>query len=252
MGAQDVLNDLVWLAHELGQEERGLALLGEGNLSAACDDGTFWVKASGFQMQTIMPSGFSRVGLESVREFLDRDAADDSDVGACLSDALCKKDMPRPSVETFLHAACLKLDGVKFVGHTHPTSLLSILCSQWGAEPFLQHVFPEPVIVCGPVPAVVPYADPGFALGKATLIALETFVASYQRIPKVVVMLNHGLIALGETAQEVLDITLMADKWAKVLQGIYAIGKPEFLSPTQCWRMVNRPDEAVRKQAGRG
>jgi ribulose-5-phosphate 4-epimerase/fuculose-1-phosphate aldolase len=62
-------------------------------------------------------------------------------------------------------------------------------------------------------------------------------------------MRNHGLIALGETAQEVLDITLMADKWAKVLNGLYSLGEPEFLSDEHAWRMVTRPDEAIRKKA---
>lgn len=244
-----VLSDLVWLARELGREERGLALLGEGNLSGACGDGSFWVKASGHRMQAIDENGFSRVGLEVVYQFLELDDADDSQVSDCLSKALVQNDLPRPSVETFLHAVCLKLEGVQFVGHTHPTSALTILCSKMGAEPFLRHVFPEPVIVCGPIPVVVSYADPGFALGKATRIAIDQYLDQYQRTPKLILMRNHGLIALGETAQEVLDITLMADKWAKVLNGLYSLGEPEFLSDEHAWRMVTRPDEAIRKKA---
>jgi ribulose-5-phosphate 4-epimerase/fuculose-1-phosphate aldolase len=94
----------------------------------------------------------------------------------------------------------------------------------------------------------VPYADPGFALGRATLLAIHSYTKKYDRTPKMVLMRNHGLIALGASSQEVLDITLMADKWARVLEHILAIGEPETLSQEQVWRMVTRPDEKVRKQ----
>lgn len=226
-----------------------MALLGEGNLSGTCSDGSFWVKASGYCMQTIGEDGFSRVDLDLVTRFLEQDQASDSQVSECLRSALFQSGMPAPSVETFLHALCLKIDGVKFVGHSHPATVLTILGSNLGAEPFMHHIFPEPAIVCGPVPAVVPYADPGFALGKATKIAIDRYLHQYQRSPKLILMKNHGMIALGETAQEVLDITLMTNKWAKILNGIYAIGTPQFLTDEQTWRMVTRPDEAIRKMA---
>jgi hypothetical protein len=47
MDVDVILDELIQLSHELGTEERQLAILGEGNLSADCGDGTFWVKASG-------------------------------------------------------------------------------------------------------------------------------------------------------------------------------------------------------------
>jgi hypothetical protein len=43
MGVDAILDELIQLSHELGTEERQLAILGEGNLSADCGDGTFWV-----------------------------------------------------------------------------------------------------------------------------------------------------------------------------------------------------------------
>ena len=52
----------------MGTEERQLAILGEGNLSADCGDGTFWVKVSGSNMATIDRSGFSRVRYEVVMD----------------------------------------------------------------------------------------------------------------------------------------------------------------------------------------
>jgi len=52
MDVDAILDELIPLSHELGTEERQLAILGEGNLSADCGDGTFWVKASGSNMTT--------------------------------------------------------------------------------------------------------------------------------------------------------------------------------------------------------
>ena len=34
-----ILSDLLTLSHELGREDRGLAILGEGNTSAAAENG---------------------------------------------------------------------------------------------------------------------------------------------------------------------------------------------------------------------
>jgi len=47
-----ILDELIQFPHELVTEERQLAILGEGNLSADCGNGTFWVKASGSNMKT--------------------------------------------------------------------------------------------------------------------------------------------------------------------------------------------------------
>ena len=46
----DKLVPLLQLAHDLGREDRGLAMLGEGNISCRLDADTFLVKASGSSM----------------------------------------------------------------------------------------------------------------------------------------------------------------------------------------------------------
>ena len=136
----------------------------------------------------------------------------------------------------------------KFVAHTHPTSVLSRLCSVSGAEPFLQHIFPEPIPICGIAPAVVPYVDPGFALAKAVRNSLEVYNDKYGVQPKTMLMVNHGLVALGSTAQEALNITLIADKWARILLGTNSCGGPNYLSGEQVERFAERLDEKLRQE----
>ena len=246
MTPETLRDDLITLSHELGRESRQFALLGEGNTSVSCGDGTFWVKASGGQLGTLDASGVSRVRLEPVLKLLERDALSEAEVEAELVAALVDKGYKKPSVETFMHALCLE-GGAAWVGHTHTVSVNQILCSAQGAEPFRRHVFPDAIVVCGLHPAVVPYVDPGFALAKAVRGELQRFKTDHGQPPKLLLMENHGVVALGQSAAEVLNIHLMADKWAKTLLGTYALGGPKFLPNEEAARIDNRLDEHYRR-----
>ena len=248
MNASLVLEELISLAHELGREERQLVILGEGNLSADCGDGTFWVKASGSKMIDIDESGFSRVKFEKILQLSSMQNPSQEQIVIGLRDSLVDRGMKQPSIETFLHAVCLHETDAKYIAHTHPTSVLSALCSQQGAEPFMGHLFPEPIPVCGERLAVVPYTDPGFNLSAAVLESLDNFKEKYHHSPKTLLMINHGLVALGETAQQALNVSLLMDKWARILLGTYTFGGPEFLTSEQVNRFADRLDESLRQQ----
>lgn len=59
---------------------------------------------------------------------------------------------------------------------------------------------------------------------------------------------NHGVIALGRTAQEVLNTTQMLVKTCRILAQAIAAGGPRFLSPAQVERIDTRPDELARRK----
>lgn len=248
MDTSKILDDLVTLSRDLGREDRQLAILGEGNTSADCGDGTFWVKASGSQLGNITTAGFSRVNSEAVMQVMQRDAVSDAEVKTILQDVLVDQTMRRPSVETFLHALCLTVGGAKWVAHTHSIACNAILCSKLGAQPFLHHLFPDGIVVCGRHVAVVPYVDPGFVLAKVFYDELQRFQDAYGMSPKLVLMENHGIVTLGQTSQDALNVHLMADKWARVILGTYALGGPNFLPDEQMDRIENRPDEHYRRR----
>ena len=48
--------------------------------------------------------------------------------------------------------------------------------------------------------------------------------------PKVILLQNHGLIALGQTPTEVLNITAMCVKAAGIFGGACALGEPVFMT----------------------
>ncbi len=242
------LQELVALARELGDPVRELAILGEGNVSALEGDGTFWVKASGSSLGTLSEVDLSCVRLDAVLDLLERKSLSEAEVEAELAAALTDPAHKKPSVETFLHALCLAHGGARWVGHTHAVAVNHILCSQLGAEPFRRHIFPDAVVVCGRAPAVVPYADPGFELAKAVQRELERYGDAHGVPPKLLLMENHGPVALGESAREVLNITLMADKWARTLLGTYALGGPHFLPESEVARIDSRLDEDYRRR----
>ncbi len=248
MSTDKTLEQLIWLSHELGREERQLVILGEGNTGASNGDGTFWVKASGSQLSNIGEQGFSRVRIDAVMAMSEADSLTDAQVSDGLTAALTDPAFRRPSVETFLHALCIHEGGAQWVAHTHAVAVNQILCSQQGAEPFLNHLFPDGIVVCGRHPAVVGYVDPGFVLAKVVRDELRRYQDAHGHSPKLLLMVNHGLVALAQTAQEALNITMMADKWAKIIQGTFALGGPTYLPDTQAARIDNRLDEEYRRR----
>jgi rhamnose utilization protein RhaD (predicted bifunctional aldolase and dehydrogenase) len=248
MKPSGILKQLIELSHELGREDRQLAILGEGNVSADLDDESFYVKASGSQLADIEADGITRVRMGPVFDALESPDKSDEEVRKILEDSRADKKARLPSVETFLHAICLREGGAKWVGHTHPVSVLKILSSILGAEPFLDHIFPDAIVVCGRHLAVVPYVDPGIRLAVALRASLREFIAENNAPPKVILMLNHGPVVLGQTPRDVLNTTLMLDKWATILAGNYMVGGPRYLDQTLSDRIENRPDEHYRRR----
>ena len=243
----ELQQELVQLARTLGDPARSLAILGEGNVSARADEKTFWVKASGSSLGTLTSTDLSHVSFETILDVLNRGSMSELEVETVLIAAQTDPAHKKPSVETFLHALCLK-SGATWVAHTHAEAVNRILCSTLGARPFKQHIFPDAVVVCGVTPAVIPYVDPGFGLAKAVQAELERYLEVYGTLPKLLLMENHGLVALGSSAREVLNITLMADKWARILSGTYALGGPRFLPEREVERIDNRLDEDYRRK----
>jgi rhamnose utilization protein RhaD (predicted bifunctional aldolase and dehydrogenase) len=242
-----LLEKLLWLSHEIGRDDRHLAILGEGNTSADADDGTFWIKASGGNLATLDSAGLTRVRFDTIMAAIDDAALDDSGVRDVLLASRADAEAKLPSVETFMHAVCLRDVGAKWIGHCHPVSVLQVLCSKHGAAPFLQHIFPDEIVVCGRHLAVVPYIDPGIELARSARAELRRFSEERGGAPKVILLENHGPVALGQSEREVLNILLMLDKWARILVGNFALGGPQFLPDTISTRIDTRPDEHYRR-----
>jgi len=246
----EILDQLVSLSRFLGDGSRDLAILGEGNTSARVDEETFFVKQSGRAMGEADAGSFVRCRFDVILEALDVPELTDAQVKQVLLEARVgyAGDTPRPSVETFLHAFLLSLPGIRFVGHTHPTAVNAILCSQKAREAVSGRLFPDEIVCCGPAVCFVEYTDPGVVLARALRVEVNRFVEEHDMPPKVILMQNHGLIAAGASPQDVIAATTMYEKAARVLLGTYALGGPRFLSKENVERIHTRPDESYRKK----
>ena len=248
MTKDNVLSDLIAMSNHLGDPTLDYAILGEGNTSAKRNDETFWVKASGTNLRTVDESGLVEVRFDRLFELLHSSDISDGAVRAGLTEAKVDPASPgHPSTETVLHAIALSLDGVHYVGHTHPTAINALTCSAAFETAASGRLFPDEIVSCGPASVLVPYTDPGLPLARAVNGLIDEFIERYNEQPKVILIQNHGLIALGATAHEVQAITAMAVKAARVLQGTYAFGGPHTLSPENVRRIHTRPDEQYRR-----
>ncbi|MDH7484751.1 MAG: class II aldolase/adducin family protein [Anaerolineae bacterium] len=248
MSTNDILHELIALSRHLGNPANDYVILAEGNTAARADEETFWVKASGVALQGIEAGGFVRLRFAPVLAMLDGPDLSDEQIRQTLSAARTDPEASaHPSVETVLHALALNLPGVRFVGHTHPTAINALTCSLGFEAALNGRLFPDEIVVCGPAPAVVPYTDPGLPLARKVREAIADHLQGHGEPPKVILMQNHGLIALGRTAQEVENITAMAVKTARVLLGTAAFGGPHFLSAQAVQRIHTRPDELYRR-----
>jgi rhamnose utilization protein RhaD (predicted bifunctional aldolase and dehydrogenase) len=245
----DILRQLIALSNNLGRPDLDYAIMGEGNTSARVDEDTFYVKVSGSELRTATEKSFVRCSSERVLGLMSVPDLDDKKTKEGLMAAKVDPGDPgHPSIEALLHALCLRLPGVDFVGHTHPVAVNRITCSVNFEQAFAGRLFPDEIVVCGIAPVLVPYTDPGIPLALKVGSLLEEYLGRYGEPPRIVIIQNHGLIALGRTSQQVEDLTRMEVKVARILLGTYAAGGPRFMTQHDVDRIRTRPDEAYRKE----
>src|SRR5665213_1528360 len=201
----------IYTTRLLGSDPR-LVLHGGGNTSvktmmkdALGDDvEVLCVKGSGWDMGAIEPQGLPAVRLAPLRRLRALDKLSDEDMVNFQRINLLDSTAPNPSVETLLHAFLPH----KFIDHTHSTAVLA-LTDQPDGEAMVREVYGDRV-------AYVPYTIPGFALAKSVADVFDTN-------PKVegLVLLQHGIFTVGETAQQaysrMIEIVSMAE--ARLGQG---------------------------------
>ncbi|MGC6424486.1 MAG: class II aldolase/adducin family protein [Lentimonas sp.] len=246
----DTTTKLIELAHELGREDRELAILGEGNVSARISETEFQVKASGSSLSTLKEENLATCRFSTLLPLLSQTGLSDEAIDAKLMESRTDASMKKPSVEASFHAALLSIPDINFVGHVHPEAVNQLLCSGRAIEFANNRLFPDQIVCCGSRSVVVPYQDPGLQLAIVVKQEVEAFIEKEGTYPKNILIENHGLIALGKTAKEVLSGTLMAEKSARIYIGslISRPSGPIALTSEQVVRIAGRPDEHYRQK----
>jgi rhamnose utilization protein RhaD (predicted bifunctional aldolase and dehydrogenase) len=247
-GNQEKLAALLELSHELGREDRQMAILGEGNTSARLSADTFLIKASGGCLGTLRESEVVECKAGVLLPLLDQNGLTDEEVEAALLVSRVLPQSKKPSVEALFHAYCLTLANVEFVGHTHAVAVNQILCSPRALEFASERIFPDEIVCCGSSSVLVPYTDPGLPLAQAIRDRTNEFITAHKQTPRLILLENHGLITLGRTPEAVLAAMLMAEKTAAIWVGAAGLGGPKFLSPQNVQRIADRSDEHYRQR----
>jgi rhamnose utilization protein RhaD (predicted bifunctional aldolase and dehydrogenase) len=243
------LQSLLRLSHELGNPQRPLAILGEGNTSTRLAGNTFLVKASGCNLGTLTARDIVECRTDVLLALFDQKDPSDAEIDRALMASRVDRSGKKPSVEALFHAYFLTLPGVEFVGHTHPVNVNSLACSPRAREFATKRVFPDEVVCCDVESVFVPYTDPGLQLARAIRERTQVFIKTHDRVPRVILLENHGLITLGRTVEAVLVAMLMAEKAAQIWLGAATLGGPKFMTRRHVERIAGRADEEVRRKA---
>lgn len=241
-------DELVDLTRRLGEPERDLVILAEGNTSELVADDTLVVKASGSSMAAATADDFVVVQVSELLALLRDPATDQSALTAALDAGERDGARVRASIETLIHVAVRAFAPARYVAHTHPTAVISLLASRGAATSFAEAVYSDEVVVLGRS-LFVPYAQPGIDLGRLFLERLSAHVDEYGEVPSLILLGNHGIVATSATAEGAEAISLMAVKSARVRLGAIQAGGIAGLDPESTSHYFDRDDFRERRAA---
>ena len=180
----------VYTTRLLGSED-ALVLHGGGNTSVkgthrnvfGKDIPALFMKASGFNLETIEPEGFTPLDLDHLRRVCTLPELSDSAMASEFQLHRLASNAAAPSIETLSHAYI----PAKYVDHTHADAIL-ILTNQPEGDKLIREALGEGV-------ALVEYIKPGFKLAKAVIAAYDAHPGCHA-----LVWMQHGIMTWGETA----------------------------------------------------
>ncbi|HEY8466300.1 MAG TPA: bifunctional aldolase/short-chain dehydrogenase [Solirubrobacterales bacterium] len=217
----DGLGQLVLRSNLLGAN-RAVANYGGGNTSVKTTERDhtgrevrlMWVKGSGSDLATMGREHFTGLRLDEIEPLIERPSMSDEEMVAYLARCQLEPGMPRPSIETLLHAFI----PAPHVDHTHPDAINAIVCSADG-ERLARECFGDEAVW-------VDYIRPGFTLAKQVGEAVRAN-------PKLraVLLAKHGLVTWGESAEESYAETLRVINKAAEFVNERTAGAPRFDGP---------------------
>ena len=242
-----VTDDLIALTRSLGEPAKDLVILAEGNTSQLLADGRIVVKASGAYMAAATSHDFVATDVHPLIELMDDPASTQEDLTTLLDAGEHAGVRRRASIETLVHVAVQSVRPTAYVAHTHPTPVLGLLASVHAETAFAEWVYSDEAVVIG-IPLFVPYAAPGIALGRIFLERLRDYVAERGELPSLVLLGNHGIVAIGGSAEAVEAITLMTVKGARTRVQALSIGGVAGLGDDAVAHYFQRTDMVERRK----
>jgi rhamnose utilization protein RhaD (predicted bifunctional aldolase and dehydrogenase) len=186
-----------------------------GNTSVKGTNGEMMIKASGFRFEEINQlAGFSVVNYKNIQDYFhhvkitDKEKEEKVSVAFVLDNVLKDSQgvlFPKPSMETGFHAV---LD--KYVVHTHSVWSNLVNCSIANEE-LVKQVRKQTGISI----AQIPYISPGFGLSYLITQVVKDSIIRNEKTPRVFFLVNHGIIAHGNTIVEAKEYLSEIDEAIK-------------------------------------
>lgn len=201
------LGKLVELSRAFGRQDRDWVNPKEGNTSVRVSENSFFVKASGSCLGSAQVSDFTEIDLAKAFDYVGSEELSEDTLNVALESIKVDSRGRRPSVETFLHAVCLR--ECTWAAHCYPASVLSVLKEAGRAKDFFAgdlDLLSETMLV--------PYVDTPFELAFAVRKGLLAYTAEHCTFPKVIFLGGHSLFILGKSEHELLGTMETLDKYA--------------------------------------
>lgn len=246
-----VSDELLALTHKLGEPDRKLAILAEGNTSERLTDGRLVVKASGASLKAATREDFVTLDIDEITGVLEDPAADQASLSKALDAGVHGGIHRRASIESLMHAAIQFVTPTRFIGHTHPTAIIGLVSSIHAATAYDSAAYSDEAVVLGR-PLFVPYSSPGISLGRAVHHALLRRLDDTGEAPALVLLGNHGIVAMGPTASAVDGVTEMAVKAAEVRIAALSAGGLVLIPAESITAFFARADIAERRNDLKG
>lgn len=220
-------NELLELAHWIGHHPARLAIWNEGAVAAVLPGCKFAVSAAGANLARLDSASMVEMDLAKAQALV---ALEEVDAEKIL-EAQSNPAAPTPCADALAFADLLGLEGIRFAAHTQPIAVNQIICSPRARQFSDRRNLPHEIVACGQASVLVPFMPPGLQLAKEIRRKTALWRDRYKTIPKLILLQNHGMIALGETLDEVKRVTEMAVKYAEIFVGAAMMGGPEFMKP---------------------
>jgi len=181
------------------------------------EDGILYIKPSGAPLKGLAPGDLVPLRIDVLTQALHRETPPDVDPVRLAADQarVGFDDGRRPSVEILFHALLPE----PLVVHLHPPVVNAITCNT-AMHQLAADLFGDQVVV-------VDYTDPGVTLARAVEQARAAYTARTGAAPPGLTLLgNHGLIAAGRSAAELIELVEQTAARIQALIDAHPVAEP--------------------------
>ena len=153
-------NELLELAHWIGQHPARLAIWNEGAVASVLPGGKIAVSAAGSHLACLESASLVELDLAKLQALV----ALEEDAPEKILEAQTNPAAPTPCADALAFADLLAFEGVRFAAHTQPIPINQVICSPRARQFSDRRNLPNEILACGQASVLVPFMPPGLLL----------------------------------------------------------------------------------------